>query len=681
VTTQNARMAYPTRRYDAARIGVELGHEAAIDIFGARSEGRERRRIPLRWLLGVALTGLTGAVLIGSTLYLDLDRKSNFAEEPEYAQPARRETAESAGVNPGKGDRLVRPVDIVAAKQSFKSAMTVKVGDKEVIKDRPYTLLSTTLTMVPTAFADAVPTFNPLKLGNANPGKADAAQDLEPPSDDSEAGFTSRDLTFADAARLKGELSPAEAQAQIGAWAKQQGATERLAPLAPQMLLMRTSRAGIDPLGALTYAPTTGAIGSNAPFSSIEVRMVPENVTNIPRGGDDSRSGVERRRLVQLRHGASFEDLLHANGASREAASAILAAFGLKKGDSPVVEGQKIILEYEDGAQAPPRIARISVYADEQLKSTVALDDSGAYARVNVRGSQTAASKPAAAAETDEDGMSLYQAMYETGLKQGLARPIIEDLVRAFLNDVDFQRSVQPGDSMVAFSADGDETESRPTLLYAALTVRDQTYRYYRFQTPDDNLVDYYDENGRSSRKFLLRKPIAAGEMTSPFGMRYHPILHFSRLHSGVDWAAPVGTPILAAGNGTVLKAAYDSGYGRRVEIQHANGYVTTYNHMSAFGRGMADGVQVKQGQIVGYLGQSGLATGPHLHYEVMINGNFVDPMAIKLARTREFDGKLLAGFKKERERIDQLMAQAPNAGLAAPTAANPSAPRRSAAE
>ena len=114
-------------------------------------------------------------------------------------------------------------------------------------------------------------------------------------------------------------------------------------------------------------------------------------------------------------------------------------------------------------------------------------------------------------------------------------------------------------------------------------------------------------------------------------------------MHTGVDWAAPIGTPIYAAGNGVIIKAGWDGGYGRRVEIQHANGYVTAYNHMSGFGRGIAEGAHVIQGQTVGYLGDSGLATGPHLHYEVIINGNFVDPMAIKLPRTREFDGRMLA--------------------------------------
>ncbi len=671
MTTLNARLPYPARKAEVPRIVVELGHEPAIELAGRRQESRERLRIPMRWLLGVALTGLIGGALIGSTLYLDLDSKSNFAEPPEFVAPPRHETAERESVNPGKGDRLARPIDIVAAKQSYKVSMTMKVGDKQVIESRPFTLLSTTLTTTPTAFADAVPPFDPLKIGSSGNEKADAPQDLELRPGDPEAGFTSRDISAAEIAEVEGELSPGEAQAQARDWLRAQNSSQRLPALAPQMMLMRASHAGVDPLGGLSYA-NVGAIESNSPFSSIEVRLVPENVTNIPRATQDPEPNSGRERLVVLHHGESLEDLLRANGASRDSASAIRAAFGVRPGESPLAEGQKVIIEYENDNEATRRIARVSVYADEQLKAKVAVNDVGGYVPVARGRAAAVAQKRDTGEDEDQGGLSLYDALYETALKQGLSRPVVDELVKTFINDVDFQRSVQPGDSMVAFISDPDEFEPRPTLLYAALTMHDQTYRYYRFETPDDKVVDYYDESGRSSRKFLLRKPIAGGVMTSPFGMRFHPILHFARMHTGVDWGAPVGTPILAAGNGTVIEAAYDSGYGRRVEIQHANGYVTTYNHMSAFARGITEGVHVVQGQVVGYLGQSGLATGPHLHYEVIINGNFVDPMAIKLARTREFDGKLLAAFKKERDRSDQLMAQAPNA--AATTGAGPMA-------
>ncbi len=654
-------------RGDRANVGLELGVESPIRLGDDRLDRSERRRTSLRWLAGAALTGLCGITLIGAALYFDLDSQYDFAEAPEFATAAGPTDSAEEGVSPGKGDRLLRPVDIVSDRQTYRAPTIIKVGDKEVVKTRAFTRLQTTLTTTPTGFSDAVPAFNPLKLTSKGADAPDSAPDPGPVQDDAEVTFRTQDLSPADAGRASGELSQAEAQAQVVETMKAPADAPRAPaqPLPPQILLMRTSHAGADPIRALSYA-TVGSVSPGSPLASIEVRMIPENVTNALKStGPDEASANEK--LVRLRHGESFEDMLKANGASDENASAILAAFGVKHGDSPVGEGQKIILLPEEPAArgARPRIARVSVYADDQRKATVAINDHGAYAPVSLRSAQ-ASRKPKALEEGESGGMSLYQSLYETSLKQRLPKPLIEVLARVFANDVDFQRATAPGDSIEAFFSEPDDIIPRPELLYATMMVRDQTFKYYRFQTPDDNLVDFYDENGRSTRKFLIRKPIAEGEMTSPFGMRFHPILHFSRMHTGVDWSAPVGTPIYAAGNGVVIKAAWDSGYGRRVEIQHVNGYVTTYNHLSGFGRGIAEGARVTQGQIVGYLGDTGLSTGPHLHYEVIINGNFVDPMAIKLARTREFDGKMLGSFRRERDRIDQLRAQAPSAAAMA---------------
>ena len=130
-------------------------------------------------------------------------------------------------------------------------------------------------------------------------------------------------------------------------------------------------------------------------------------------------------------------------------------------------------------------------------------------------------------------------------------------------------------------------------------------------------------------------------------------------MHTGIDWANKIGTPILAAGNGTIIKAEWDSGYGRRIEIQHANGYVTSYSHQSAFAKGIAPGVKVRQGQVIGFLGSTGLSTGPHLHYEVLVNGNFVNPMKIKVPRGRELDGKALVEFKRQRDEVLGLIEKA----------------------
>jgi murein DD-endopeptidase MepM/ murein hydrolase activator NlpD len=148
--------------------------------------------------------------------------------------------------------------------------------------------------------------------------------------------------------------------------------------------------------------------------------------------------------------------------------------------------------------------------------------------------------------------------------------------------------------------------------------------------------------------------------MRSSFGIRRHPILGYTKMHTGVDWAAPTGTPIYAAGNGTVEKAGWESGYGKFVLIRHNNGYESAYGHMSAFARSMDEGTRVRQGQVIGFVGSTGLSTGSHVHYEIRVNGRFVDPMRIKLPRGRELQGPMLAGFDQERERLDNIMARKP---------------------
>lgn len=648
---------------------LDLGHEPPIEADGVDHTEHDRRRVSLRWLSGTILTGLSGALLIGAAIHVALNRQMRIAEAPVLAAIKSRDGGGDVGVNPRKGDRLVKSVDIVAAKQSFRTPTTLRSGDKEVVKTRSFTRVATTLTLASTGFADDVPTFNPLKLLADARNASESGAEAEPAAEDADVSFQTRDLAREGAAAPSGELSMAEVQAQLAEYAKSVSATgaRQPLPLPPQLMLMRTSRAAFNPVGTLSYARAGDAL-MTAPFSSIEVRMVPENVTQVARSADPQPTQMSEK-LALVRRGEGLEDVLRANGVSRERIAAVMAAFGSRRGEPPASEGQKVKMLFADFAgDGVMVLARVSIYADDQLVVTAAATDRGSFLQV-ARGEQAkpvvhkrkAADDEEEEEEDDPGGMRLYDSFYETALKQEIPKPIIDDLVRVFANDVDFQRSVVGGDSFEAFYDDNEDGE-RSELLYASITTRGETYKYYRFQTPDDAIVDYYDENGRSTRKFLIRKPISTGETRSGFGMRRHPILGYYKMHTGVDWAAPIGTPIFAAGNGTVIKSGWSSGYGRRVEIQHVNGYITAYNHMSGFGRGISEGVRVRQGQVVGFLGSSGLSTGPHLHYEVMVNGHFVDPMRVKLARTREFDGRLLTEFKRERERIDGLMAKAPNA-------------------
>ena len=205
-------------------------------------------------------------------------------------------------------------------------------------------------------------------------------------------------------------------------------------------------------------------------------------------------------------------------------------------------------------------------------------------------------------------------------------------------------------------SADGPPGE----LLYTAISSGGTVYKFYRFRS-EDGVVDYYDEDGNNSKKFLLRKPVRGNDvrLTSGFGVRFHPLLNTRKMHTGVDWACAVGTPIIAAGNGTIEEVGHKGYYGNYIRIRHGNGYQTAYGHMSRFAD-VHPGMKVRQGQVIGYVGSTGLSTGPHVHFEVLVNNRFVDPMSIQVPRERKLEGKDLAEFQKERARIEELMHRAP---------------------
>src|SRR5262249_18722610 len=192
--------------------------------------------------------------------------------------------------------------------------------------------------------------------------------------------------------------------------------------------------------------------------------------------------------------------------------------------------------------------------------------------------------------------------------------------IRIYSYDVDFQRKVQPGDSFDVFYAGEDEGPAiteKSEVLFAALTVGGETKRYYRFQTPDDAVVDYYDETGKSAKKFLVRKAVNNALLLSGSGGRRPPTPGWVKRHPGGDWPSAYGTPIFASGNGVIEKIGWEGGYGKYIRLKHNNGYETAYGHMSAFAKGMEVGKRVRQGQVIGFVGSAGLSTGRHVHYRI----------------------------------------------------------------
>ena len=647
-----------------------MGDEPAIESDGQRHTPHDHRRVSLRWLAGTILTGLSGAGLIGAAAFAALDQRATIAEAPTFAQAGKRgDDRADSGVNPRKADRLVKAVDIVAARQNFKANTTVRAGDKDIVRTKSFTSVSTTLSLVDTNLGEDIPPFDPLKLLTSARNAPEPQQEAPSSENTAEVSFVTRALGSSAAVATGASLSEVEAQAQVSEYLKNLVAsgTRAALPLPPQLLLMRTSRASLDTGSGLAYA-NVGTPTTSTPFTSIEVKMVPENVSLIPRSTSDRQPTQMDEKLAVIRKNESLDDILRANGVDKQAAARVVSALGGRLAGSVAQEGRRVKLLFADldGSSQKMTLARVSIYSQDQMEAMVAVTDDGRYVQVARADSPKPELRKTPKDGDDDDsdsaGLRLYDSLYETAAKQDIPRPLIDELVRVFANDIDFQRPVAGGDSFNAFYEDGDEADPRNTLLFASITTRGETFRYYRYVTSDDGLVDFYDENGRSTRKFLIRQPVSAARISSGFGSRFHPILGYTKMHTGVDFAAPIGTPIFAAGNGTVLAAGWDSGYGRRVEIQHANGYITTYNHMSGFARGVVPGARIRQGAPVGFVGSTGSSTGAHLHYEVLVNGHFVDPMRVKLARTREFDGRLLADFRRERDRIDGLMAKAPNA-------------------
>ncbi|MES2054495.1 MAG: M23 family metallopeptidase [Pseudomonadota bacterium] len=255
------------------------------------------------------------------------------------------------------------------------------------------------------------------------------------------------------------------------------------------------------------------------------------------------------------------------------------------------------------------------------------------------------------------------QSFYSSAVAAGISDVLVSDFANAFQFDFDLQREVAPGDIIEAgfeqgYNRSGDEVGA-PVLVYASLSTAAKSRALYRFRAPGEAKAEWFDSNGRSTRRALMRTPVEAARISSGFGMRDHPILGFVKMHRGTDFAAPTGTPIYAAGDARVVFAGPKGPNGNFVKLHHDNGWETLYLHMNRIAAGIVPGMRVVQGQQIGEVGTTGRSTGPHLHYEVHIDGQPVNPLSIDTGTGRALSAKALAAFRTVRNRIDARRADA----------------------
>jgi murein DD-endopeptidase MepM/ murein hydrolase activator NlpD len=636
------------RNFDAER--MNLGNEPPLSVDGETRGEIDRRRVSVQWFSGTILTGLCGAALMGGAVFAALDGQTNFATVPERVEVALRGAVGNLAdhiASLRKSNRLPPAGETNTHRQVIRVSTTTHAGNRELVRVRPFVRVAGNLAMSLSELSANIPPFNPQKmLAEAeSPGGAAAADDpgAEP---DAEVSFVTRDLgPILPKAKLAVVLAMDEVVMGVRDAAIRVGSTGSLA---------------VDgqPSVKMAYA----AEGGPNPYAGFETRIAPENITLLPKTTAQTTGGNPwSERTVTLKKGESVGTVLRDFGTRPEDIKDVVAALGPRGRDGGLKEGQKlrILLDPSDPKRLRP--LRIVVASDSGVDAIVALSDyTDKYVQIDVQAADTEVAQAKDGDADDGSGVRLYQSIYETALRNQVPRPVIEDLIRIYSYDVDFQRKVQAGDSFDVLYSDDENNEGRNEVRYVSLTVGGETKRYYHYQTADDGTYDYYDETGKSAKKFLVRKPVPIGIMRSGFGERNHPLLHYMKTHTGVDWAAPFGTPIFAAGNGAIDEIGVKGGYGKYVRVRHANGYQTAYGHMTAFARGLNVGSRVRQGQIIGFVGSTGLSTGAHVHFEILINDRFVNPMTVKLPRGRVLDGTSLAVFEKGREQLDALMAQVP---------------------
>ncbi|RMF72504.1 MAG: M23 family peptidase [Alphaproteobacteria bacterium] len=352
---------------------------------------------------------------------------------------------------------------------------------------------------------------------------------------------------------------------------------------------------------------------------------------------------------VRLRRGEALVDLLRRAGLSAADALAVVRAFSELADPRRLRAGAVFNLAFEggDGTSGGRRLARLVYRPEPDYRLVVTAGGHGYEARrIPV---------PAHLVYGYARGR-IADSLYLDAERAGVPVPLIVKTIRALGFAVDFERELWPGDEFEILYTKmlAEDGRQRPeAVLFVGLQLRGRSLAYYRFVV--DGRADYFDARGRSIRRTLMKTPLDGARLTSRFGRRRHPILGYVTAHKGVDFGAPPGTPVYAAGDGIIERAGRYGGYGNYIRIRHNGTYATAYGHLKAFARGIRSGVRVRQGQVIGYVGATGRATGPHLHYEVLVNGRQVNPLTLKLPSGRALTGARRQAFARHRAEIDRM--------------------------
>ncbi|MCO4319194.1 M23 family metallopeptidase [Phyllobacterium sp. 21LDTY02-6] len=626
---------------------IDPGNEPPLITDGRRGPP-DRREISARWLAGTFLTGITSSVLMGVALFAALDGREQLATPPEIMARNAMPGASSGDVTKGPRVAATVPIQKNRDRRRLDVSTMFKEGERDVVRTMPFELVRISLADVHNSNR-RYPPFNPLNVfAEANTGQNPAPR---------------TGLIYG--AKVESEVSLRTVEFPIAS--AQYDPSDDLSVDEVEQVVRNTGSLlsdGAIQVASLHYVDPLRFGSDEDPYnlrSPLAVKIIQENVSVSPRLTEDAEGAGYSEELIPFRSDKNVLAALNDSGYENSDATGMSDAIA-KLLNSPRLKAGSVLRLGVESRNGIDQIIRASVYNRTTHVLTIALNDRGQYVPADepevTPGLQLAFDDSPPLMRRADDLPSVYDGIYRAGIAYGMTDTMIQQLIRMLASDVDFQARLSPSDKLEALFSlpeGSDKADSQSEILYVSANFSGETRRFYRFHN-DDGTTDYYDENGKSSKQFLIRKPVPNGVFRSPFGMRRHPILGYSRMHTGVDWSAPRGTPIIASGNGVVERAGWTNGYGNQTIIRHSNGYESSYSHQNAIASGVTPGSKVRQGQVIGYVGSTGLSTGPHLHYEVIVNGSKVDPMRIRLPSGGELRGDDLLAFKRERERIDQLL-------------------------
>ncbi|KKB78391.1 hypothetical protein VW35_12240 [Devosia soli] len=606
------------------------------------------RELSFAWLSGTVMTGLTSVLLMGAALYVSFQGQDTFSTAYKALQLAAPKIEQRVVDSTAKSSR-VRPVAATRSDLEIVEASIRQVVDgREIIRNQPFTRLRATLATTATNLSADAPAYDPVAILNATQPLQAVALDLN------------ADVYGTD---VDGEVAVRQADMPL-TFVPPTAVTDQVAADFVRGMAEATFYTEDAP-PTLAYAALGPSLSDLAKQDdAVTANGIAENVTVVPKttlGGDTGPARTER--FLTVREIGPLSDTLIRNGFTsaqvamvQNTLANLIPATGLPAGIrlrilyGPLTSGSNSLVPYRmsiyrpEGAQGDPHIA------------TVALSDNGQY----VVGLQPDwVEFPQEDIEQINVGNlpTVYRSIWETGRKHDLDDETIQRIVGMFAYDVDMTKRISAGDTIDILETQ-DSPDAKPELLYVALTLSGTKRQLYRFAT-EDGTVDFYDPDGETGKRFLNRRPLeGGGTLRSRFGYRVHPIFHTRKLHTGVDLAAKSGTPIYAAGDGVISYYRWQSGYGNKIEVQHVNGYETAYGHLSRFVDGLGVGSKVRQGQVIGYVGSTGQSTGPHLHFEILINGNLVDPLSVKLPKDNVLAAQYKDSFRQTMAQIDELMAR-----------------------